>query len=148
MPVPIEALYRPSPRDLVSAQWGILTERLTNLDNLAIVSSPFFTPTPDQIAYLTALQITATPGAALIPIALNISVLDAGFNVIGELFRDTVVGGAGVFEAATVSGLDIPLVGGRHSLVAQCNFSGADPSNECTLSVFGYAGPKGNAALF
>jgi len=109
VPIPIDVLYQPSARDIASAQWGVISQRLSALDNSTSVGSPVFTPTADQVAYLTTVMVQGIPGAAIIPVALGVFVLDPAGNPIGDVFRESVTGGRGVVEGGQALRDDAPL---------------------------------------
>ena len=148
MPIPLDQLWQPSPRDIVSSQWGVIYELLTTIANNTTVLSPAFSPTEDQTAFITGFSVSAIPGGIIAPSSITVDILNSAGIPLAQLFQDNFVGGAGNLEARGDLGIDLCLVGQRHSIQATAGFTGADPGNQVLFSVMGYAAPKGNASLF
>lgn len=153
MPPPLQFLYKPSPRDLVSTQWGPKYTRITKADTAVsvVVGSNTAIPWPivpaDLLEWPQNIFVTANPGAGQTCLRLAVA-MTYGVGVGQNVELGSVEGGAADEILSLVINPEICLVGSVHFLVASADYDAGIAGNDVTLNVGSIITPRGNVSLY
>lgn len=147
---PLDRVFRLTPRDQQSTQWGPAYRRATVSDTAAsitITGTNAILPPVDYNLHTNLIQLTADPGAGQLCSQFAVGIFDRGGNELVTIYNEITGTGANVTAYATIEA-ELTLVGGEHYLGGIAAFDAGVAANAFTINVMGLWMPRGNVALF